>query len=485
MTSQLLERPVSLAGAQRPRVEVLPTEFAASGVIWSSGREAFELAASAGLVLDEWQRHVLNVALAERHDGSWAAFEVGLVVPRQNGKGSVLEAIELAALFLFGERLVLHSAHEFKTAVEAFQRVKALIDNTDDLRRRVARVRTSHGDEGIELMSGQRLRFVARTNGGGRGFTADRLILDEAMILGPTQMAALLPTLSTRPNPQVVYAASAPLAGSEQLHAVRKRALAGGGARLAYLEWSIDDSDDPSDPASWAKANPALGGRISVDFIQAELDAMPPEEFARERLGVPSLPASELAVIPLDVWAALHDDSSEIAGPVVFAVEVAEDRRWASIAAAGRRADGLVHVELVARAAGTRWVRGWLDRRCEMHRPAAVIVQKGGPAGSLVADLEHLPGFAALGTGDYAAACGAFYDATVDAEAPSVRHRGADALEDAVGLALVAAQKRTAGDAWVWDRRSGQDISPLVAVTLAHHGAATAPAAADPKLALW
>lgn len=471
-----------VVGVQRPRVLHLPADVAAT-----SGAEAAELAALAGLHLDDWQRYALDVMLAEQSDGQWSAFECGVNVPRQNGKGGLIEARELAGLFLLDETLLLHTAHEFKTSIEAFRRLRSLVTNCDDLRRKVHKVRESHADVEIELLpryGGGRVRFVARSKGSGRGFTGDCVILDEAMILGPEQMAALLPTLSARPNPQLLYFGSAPLATSQQWHAVRKRALAGDSPRLAYLEWSVDDGADPADPQAWATANPALGVRISYKFVRGELDAMPPAEFARERLGVPDMPAAELAVIPLQVWADLHDEASEIAGPVVFAVEVAEDRRWASIAAAGRRADGLVHVELVARAAGTRWVRGWLDQRCETHRPAAVVVSKGGPAGSLVADLEHLPGFTALGTADYAAACGAFYDAVLD-EVPSVRHRGADALEDAVGLALVAAQKRATGDAWVWDRRSGQDISPLVAVTLAHHGVATQPPSRDPMTAVW
>jgi phage terminase large subunit-like protein len=68
----------------------------------SRGREAVELAASAGLVLDEWQAFVLERALGVRENGKWAAFEVGLVVPRQNGKGGLLEARELAGLFVLG-----------------------------------------------------------------------------------------------------------------------------------------------------------------------------------------------------------------------------------------------------------------------------------------------------------------------------------------------------------------------------------------------
>ena len=71
-----------------------------------------------------------------RRGGKWAAFEVGLIVARQNGKGTVLEALELAALFLFPDvRLILHSAHEFKTAQEAFLRVRALIEDNPDFDR--------------------------------------------------------------------------------------------------------------------------------------------------------------------------------------------------------------------------------------------------------------------------------------------------------------------------------------------------------------
>jgi hypothetical protein len=100
-------------------------------------------------------------------------------------QGRILEARELAGLFLFGEQLILHSAHEFKTAQEAFRRVLGLIQNTPDLDKLVSRVRTSHGEEGVELRNGARLRFVARSTGSGRGFSGDVVILDEAYNLGP------------------------------------------------------------------------------------------------------------------------------------------------------------------------------------------------------------------------------------------------------------------------------------------------------------
>lgn len=196
-----------LLGSQVPRYQVVPPARS------SAGGDAVELAASAGLILDPWQRTVLEGALGERDDGKWAASEVGLIVPRQNGKGGVLEARELAGLFLFEERLLIHSAHEFKTAAEAFRRLRDLVVNSDELLKQVAPhgIHTSHGEEGIELRTGQRIRFLARSTGSGRGFTGDLNVLDEAYNLTKATMSALVPTLSARPNPQLWYASSAPL----------------------------------------------------------------------------------------------------------------------------------------------------------------------------------------------------------------------------------------------------------------------------------
>jgi hypothetical protein len=45
----------------------------------------------AGLILDDWQAWFLGESLSEQTDHQWSAFEVGLIVSRQCGKGSVLE----------------------------------------------------------------------------------------------------------------------------------------------------------------------------------------------------------------------------------------------------------------------------------------------------------------------------------------------------------------------------------------------------------
>jgi hypothetical protein len=94
MSFATAETPSGLLGRQRPRIELLP-----SVDVTSTGEMALEVCERAGLFLDPWQRFVLTHSLGEREDGKWAAFEVGEVIPRQNGKGSTLEGRELTGLF--------------------------------------------------------------------------------------------------------------------------------------------------------------------------------------------------------------------------------------------------------------------------------------------------------------------------------------------------------------------------------------------------
>lgn len=447
--------------------------------------------------MDPWQAFVLEEALGERPDGKWSAFEVGVIVSRQNGKGSIREARELAGLFLFGAQLILHSAHEFKTAQEAFRRVLGLIQNTPDLDRRVARVRTSHGEEGIELRDGARLRFVARSTGSGRGFSGDCVILDEAYNLPDSAIEALMPTMSARPNPQMWYTTSAPdkdLAPCDQVARVRRRAISGGGVgSLAYFEWSIDphveecppgcaDHDDPADPASWAKANPGMGIRITDEHVAREHESMGATGFARERLGVGNYPSDGDGwhVIGKETWARLADAGSEMGQTVVFSADVTPDRSMGGISVAGWRADGHAHVEVVEHRRGTGWMVERLVELAERWKPAAVVVDAAGPAGSLIKPLE-LAGITVTvpTTREVGQACSGFYDA-VDQQ--RLHH-----LDQApLNAALAGAEKRTLGDAWAWARRGvSVDISPLVAATLALWGLETVPADGDPLDNIW
>lgn len=431
------------------------------------GREAVDLAAAAGLVLDPEQELVVETIFAERADGKWAASEVGICIPRQNGKGAILEATELCALFLLREQQVLHSSHEFKTTIEHFLRMRALIDRCSDLSRMVTKIVTSHGDEAIHLSTGGRLRFVARTGGSGRGFSAQRIILDEAMKLPASVMGALIPTLSAQQNPQIIYAGSAGDSLAEHWWSIRKRAQAVGdggvAGRLAWFEWGCPDGVNPADRSAWAAANPAFPHRVGVDSIEMEFAAMPAGEFLRERLGVWDQLASDAgaAVISSEAWAACVAPASQPGKRLVWAWALAPQRAAGAIVVVSESTLGGSHVEVVEHRPGAGWVAGRLAELVARHGGSGAVCPPGESAsivGDVTAALKRVTVKAATAT-EMAAACSMFVGAV---DERTLRVIPSPTL---VAQALGAGVK-PAGDGWRWRVGEDGDISALSAATV-------------------
>lgn len=423
--------------------------------------------ASLGEPLDEWQENVLEAALGERADGRWAARQVGLCTPRQNGKSQLIVARALAGILLFGEELILCSAHQQDTAREVFIRLVDILERNPSVDARVDSYGKALNREYIRFRGGQTIRFKARNAGGGRGFSADCLLLDEAQILGSSAWSAILPTLSARPNPQVWLLGTppTPVDDGEVFERFREAGLAGRDTRLAWLEWAADPQDDFDSPETWAKANPAYGVRIDHEAIAAERSTMSDDQFALERLGLWA-GNFDSSVIDPTVWADLADRSSVVVDPVSFALAVSPDRAFTSIAVAGRRADGLRHVEVVDRRKGTGWAAERLAQLVGKWRTGAVLLDASGPAGALLPELAAKKVDAEpASTREMAQACGSLFDHVAQQQ---IRH-----LDQAeLNLAVAAAKKRPVGDAWVWRRKNTtEDISPLEAVTLAAFGA--------------
>jgi phage terminase large subunit-like protein len=398
---------------------------------------------------------------------------------RQNGKGEILIARELMGLFLLQEPLIIHSAHQFDTSLEAFRRLLDRIEENPNLERQVKRISRSHGEEGIELKNGSRIRFRTRTKGGGRGFSCYCLILDEAMFLPEMFHGALLPTLSAKSqleNPQVWYTGSAV---DQLIHEhglvfsrIRERGHRGDDPSLAWFEWSVDCSspdelsdETMEDPEAWAQANPGLGIRISVEHVAKEFRSMDKRTFAVERLGVGDWPRADglgQMVWSPEQWAALTDTRSKLVHPVVMAFDVTPDRRRASIAAAARNRDGLFHIEVIDAQNGTGWLAERMRELAARHVPSKVVCDGVGPAVSLIHELRELGvDVEPMTTPEHGQACGVIFDAV---EQEKLRHLGTPELASAVK----GAAQRPLGDAWAWSRKnSATDISPLVACTLA------------------
>jgi phage terminase large subunit-like protein len=450
--------------------------------------DAVDLAAVAGLELDPWQQWSLRLMLGVRPDNPdrFAAFEHGEIVPRQDGKGAILEARELVGLFRFPwERLLIHTAHEFKTSQEHFYRIAGLVESTPVLSKHVAKIPTAHGKEAIllhdrECCRGARLRFLARSKGSGRGFSGDLVVLDEAMTLPVETMGALFPTMSARQNPQLVYTATAGDGSAEVLADVRERGIRGD-AGLAYVEYSAGDPDDHvgdrvnlDDRAEWRRANPAMdSGRITEEFIDQERRALSDEQFARERLCLWTV-GQRISVIDSDHWQGLIGDSRKAGEPQLAAIawDAPPEKGVVSVGLATDRGDGKRHLDLIEYRTGSKWAAPRLAELVRKGRPVHVAYGKNSPAASLhdeiVSELEDKKidvfGFAGV---DVKAACGQFLEWVQ--EERFVVHNGPHI--NVLASAVDALRKREDPEGgFVFHRRdTAADISPVMALVFASY----------------
>jgi hypothetical protein len=311
-------------------------------------------------------------------------------VPRQNGKGGIIEARQLAGLYLIGERLQIYSAHLFDTSLEAFRRLTDLVEGRDELTRRVKRISRAHGEEGIELygpkgrrVTGtQRIRFRTRTKGGGRGFSGDNVFFDEAMIFPEVSHAAILPILSARPNPQAWYLGSAVDQTSTRTAASSRRPR----ARPIRGDDASPTSSTP--PTSASRRPRGRRSRRRRQLGAGEPGARHPDRLrdrrrrariARRAVVRGRAPRRRRLAEPRRRRRPGHrhqavgralDPDSEIVGPICFAFDVTPDRGTTTIAVAGFRADGLPHVEIVDRRRGTHWVPERILELRDSHDPA-------------------------------------------------------------------------------------------------------------------
>lgn len=490
----------------------------------SYGQDVAEIAEQLGRMLVPEQLAALDVLMSHDRRGRFLSVEAGVEGPRQTvGKsGGILLPIALWTVLTDPDEVVW-TAHLAETSQKLFAELAGK-DPDDDtslyarlpwLRRRVRRVAWENGAEAVHFRNGGSLSFRVRSPGRSRGMSGSTQIDDEFLYATAEQVGASAPTLATRSlhgNARLYRASSAALVKSEMQRRLRARALAGD-PTLTYVGWWAEGGwDDPpcaagrrctheagtpgcalDHPELLRSCNPLVGRLVSMDYLTGMRATMTPTEFGREFLGwQQAADAAGAPPISVDAWRGQLDPRSKPRDPVVFAVEVGRSREWSSVAVAGARKRGGVHVGLIDRRAGTDWV---VDRVVELvrkhdvarfrwpltgkgRRPSVgVVIDPTSPAGSLVPDLRAAGVEPVLmTTRDVATATGWLQDAVRDR---TVWHTGSTDVEDA----LRVSSRRNLGDGgWAFGRRdSAGEIDPVVAVSNAHwlHLSVPAPLSGD------
>lgn len=455
-----------------------------------------EVCAAADFAPDPQQELLLDRIFAIRADGLPAAFSTAVICCRQNLKTGLFKQAALGWIYVTEQQLVVWSAHEMSTALEAQRDLAELIERAPALRRRLKRSTNeglygSNGQERIEFESGQRIRFRARTNDGGRGLTGNKVILDEAFALAPSNTAALLPTMMARPEGQVVYGSSAGKADSEVLRDVRDRGRAGSSPRMFYAEWLApwrrcanprcahpkDHSEAGcalDDIELRTKANPTLStGRITLEKIEDMRQELDPADFARECLGWWGDPSRDgiTRLIPVDDWTAASTTIAPPDGVRSFGMVFDFDSDRGALAGAVKHDDG-THLELIdVGPVNIEALAGWFETR--WRNSGMIAIAGGGGAKALKQALRDrkVPErvIRVLTTPEYFAGNVMLLDGLTKAKNVTVP-AGSDALEASVKVA----DRKNLPSGWRWISTSPDgDQSPMEALSVALWAART------------
>ncbi len=414
-----------------------------------------------GTPLMAWQQYVADVALEVGSDGRLAYREVVVSVMRQNGKTTLVLAAECARCLMWGgEQRVVYSAQTGKDARTKFKEDQKPLIEKSALSHFVRRFYLSDGNTSMVWHNGSRINVIDNTPSAGHGKTLDLAIIDEAFTdKDNTREQALLPTMATRPDPQIWNVSTAGTPDSTYLRRKvdvgRAAVAAGKTSGVAYFEWAIPEDEDIDDPAVWENRMPAFGVTIDEDFIRHARQTMSDGDF-RRAIGNQWTDTAE-RFIPSEWWAAASQHGVEADRQTsVFAIDARADRSSAAIAVAD--ADG--NIELVAHKPDVSWVFDWLTETPE-RRLLTVVVDRNGPISGIADDLEQNgTRVERLDSTASRKACGKFYDGLSDHE---IQIRDSKQTTEAANS---AASKATA-DLWAWNREApGGEI--LMAMSLAY-----------------
>lgn len=414
-----------------------------------------------------WQRHAAQL-LGERLPNGRLAYQRGvIVVPRRAGKTRLLLAKGLATGAGARHRRTFYASHRRETAAAMW---------TDDwfpwiedgpLARHIKVVRGKGSEALIWRRTRSTLRLLPPDGDAMRSFASNLAMLDEArewtVEQGAAAEAGIFPTQATGVGGQTLITSNSGTAKSAWLRQWvdrgRAAALEGRTDGIAYIEYAAPIGADPYDEATWWAAHPGLGHHVLIEAIRADAEDMTPDTFAAEYLGW--WPETLIDSTLVDAWTA-HAAGVDLADPVVFAVEVDEEREWCDIVAVGAGGpDGGQVVELVERRPHGPWVGPRLAELVERWSPLAVAYDRGGPAAALGPELLDVPArLVSLNTPEVAAAAGWWYDAIT--KAGTIWHR-ADTDLDA---AITAVRWRRAGGSRLIDRRQ-PGSGPAIASSLA------------------
>jgi phage terminase large subunit-like protein len=256
-----------------------------------------------GLRLLPWQRWLAIHALELLPDGRFRFRTVLVLIARQNGKSTFLQALTLWFMWVRRAPMCLIAAQSLEKAEEVWAGAVEMAEGTPDLAAEMESPIMAAGKKELRTTFGSRCKVQTANRKGGRSLTADLVELDELREHHNWDAwAALTKTMMARANSQVWATSNAGDDLSVVLNTLRDTGIQQMGdlqTDFGIFEWSGPDDCDLDDPQSVAQANPALGYTITSESIAAARRTDPEWVFRTEVL---CQRVNLAAVSPLPAW---------------------------------------------------------------------------------------------------------------------------------------------------------------------------------------
>lgn len=467
---------------------------------YTDGEYAAEMFGDYGIKFYESQRYELNVFLARKDDGSYAALTICISKPRQNGKSFAARFYAIWMAAIEGKR-VLYSAHHGKTVRKMFKEIRTFIESTEAfasmLKPNNSGIYAAAGTEGIYFADwydddgyfhqGGLIEFQTRTNSAARGETYQIIIVDEAQELTAEQLEALKPTTiaaaeadKADSDPQMIYVGTPPndkCAGTEFIR-WHEEAHSNKDSSIWWIEWAVDEAPDMTDKSAVMElvylTNPAMGYRIKESTMIDMMDTMSADGFARECLGWWSkINTADDALIEEAEWKLCSTENPQKDGMLVYAVRFSPDGATGVLAACYKPDDKPPFVYIIEARSLSGGLGWFVDNLTAKHAKAAQIVIDGQSNAQTLNErllANNVPAKTIIRpqTKDVVAACSSLVNAVKEQR---ITHYGQPALDDSA----TKTRKRRIGNngGWGFQSTDEADATLIEAACLAYWGAMT------------
>ncbi|WP_156825457.1 terminase large subunit [Atopobium sp. oral taxon 199] len=365
------------------------------------------LADQANVTFADWQLRDLEIIAAVDEQLQFVQRIIGLAIPRQNGKTTIIMWYSIMLAMVFGAR-ILWTAHNYSTTMKTLEDFRNILgtkvhDSVRGIRYfndRLCRVSSKTAQESYTFKPYAAdknegfIAFSTRTKTANLGNTFDIVVIDEAQELLPEHVQALLPTTSSGPmeNPQYIYMGTPRRAGSvaDKFEKMRSRALAGTDVEnTCWIEYGLEEVGDVSDESRWYKAAPSLAaGIVNVTALREIRKQMDDLQFAQECLGVWLTP-QELAggagapLIDKETWDACKTHCAPQGKPTAYGVKFSVDGTYFAVCVAVKE-DDHIHVELVDKRASIGGKKALADFVTKRAQTVPVVIDGKAGAESLI-----------------------------------------------------------------------------------------------------